>query len=45
MTPTPRALACIELVELLTDHREDTLPPEEVAAVDALLAALRDRLG
>ena len=36
---TPRELACIELVELLTDYLEDALPPDEVAAVDAHLAS------
>ncbi|MHA6784103.1 anti-sigma factor family protein [Pseudonocardia saturnea] len=41
MTPpdtTPRDVACIELVELLTDYLEGVLPPDEVAAVDAHLA-------
>jgi anti-sigma factor RsiW len=36
---TPRDLACRELVELLTEYLEGTLPPGEVAAVDAHLAA------
>lgn len=36
--PTPRDVACIELVELLTDYLEDALPPDEVAAVEAHLA-------
>jgi anti-sigma factor RsiW len=35
---TPRELACIELVELLTDYLEDALPPDEAAAVEAHLA-------
>jgi anti-sigma factor RsiW len=34
---TPRDIACIELVELLTDYLEDALPPDEVAAVEAHL--------
>ena len=34
---TPRDIACIELVELLTDYLEGALPPDEVAAVDAHL--------
>jgi anti-sigma factor RsiW len=34
---TPRDIACIELVELLTDYLEGVLPPDEVAAVDAHL--------
>lgn len=41
MTPpdtTPRDIACIELVELLTDYLEGVLPPDEVAAVEAHLA-------
>ena len=40
MTPpgtTPRDVACIELVELLTDYLEGALPPDEVAAVEAHL--------
>jgi anti-sigma factor RsiW len=40
MTPpdkTPRDIACIELVELLTDYLEGALPPDEVAAVEAHL--------
>ena len=36
--PTPRDIACIELVELLTDYLEGVLPPDEVAAVEAHLA-------
>jgi anti-sigma factor RsiW len=36
---TPREMACIELVELLTDYLEGALPPDEVAAVDAHLAS------
>jgi anti-sigma factor RsiW len=35
---TPRELACIELVELLTDYLEDALPPDRAAAVEAHLA-------
>ncbi len=35
---TPRNIACIELVELLTDYLEGALPPDEVAAVEAHLA-------
>jgi anti-sigma factor RsiW len=34
---TPRDIACIELVELLTDYLEGALPPDEVAAVEAHL--------
>ena len=34
---TPRDIACIELVELLTDYLEGVLPPDEVAAVEAHL--------
>ena len=34
---TPRDVACIELVELLTDYLEGALPPDEVAAVEAHL--------
>lgn len=36
--PTPRDVACVELVELLTDYLEGVLPPDEVAAVEAHLA-------
>ena len=36
---TPREMACIELVELLTDHLEGALPPGGTAAVDAHLAS------
>ena len=36
---TPRDIACIEIVELLTDYLEGALPPDEVAAVDAHLQA------
>lgn len=36
---TPRDIACIELVELLTDYLEGALPPGEVAAVEAHLQA------
>ena len=32
---TPRDIACVEIVELLTDYLEGALPPDEVAAVDA----------
>jgi Predicted transmembrane transcriptional regulator (anti-sigma factor) len=35
---TPSDIACIELVELLTDYLEGVLPPDEVAAVEAHLA-------
>jgi anti-sigma factor RsiW len=34
---TPRDIACIELVEMLTDYLEGALPPDEVAAVEAHL--------
>ena len=34
---TPRDVACVELVELLTDYLEGALPPDEVAAVEAHL--------
>ena len=34
---TPRDIACIELVELLTDYLEGALPADEAAAVDAHL--------
>lgn len=36
---TPREIACVELVELLTEYLEGALPPDEVAAVEAHLAA------
>jgi anti-sigma factor RsiW len=35
---THRDIACQELVELVTEYLEDTLPPDEVAAVDQHLA-------
>jgi anti-sigma factor RsiW len=35
---TPRDIACIEIVELLTDYLEGALPADEVAAVEAHLA-------
>jgi anti-sigma factor RsiW len=35
---SPRAIACQELVELLTDYLEGALPADEVAAVEAHLA-------
>lgn len=35
---TPREMACIELVELLTDYLEGALPPDEAAAIGAHLA-------
>ena len=35
---TPRAVACQELVELVTEYLEGALPPDEVAAVDQHLA-------
>lgn len=35
---TPRDIACVELVELLTDYLEGVLAPDEVAAVEAHLA-------
>jgi anti-sigma factor RsiW len=38
VTGAHRAVACRELVELLTDCLEGALPPEEVAAVEAHLA-------
>jgi anti-sigma factor RsiW len=31
---TPRDIACNELVELLTEYLEGTLPPDEVAAIE-----------
>jgi anti-sigma factor RsiW len=34
----PRDIACRELVELLTEYLEGTLPPDEVAAVEAHIA-------
>jgi anti-sigma factor RsiW len=34
----PREIACNELVELITDYLEGTLPPAEVAAIDSHLA-------
>jgi anti-sigma factor RsiW len=34
---TPRDVACIELVEMLTEYLEGVLPAEEVAAVEAHL--------
>ena len=34
---TPRDIACNELVELLTEYLEGTLPPTEVAAIEAHL--------
>jgi anti-sigma factor RsiW len=34
---TPRDIACIELVEMLTDYLEGALPSAEVAAVEAHL--------
>ncbi len=39
--PTPRDIACNELVELITDYLEGALPPDEVAAVEAHLATCR----
>jgi anti-sigma factor RsiW len=39
--PEPRDVACRELVELITDYLEGALPPDEVAAVEAHLAACR----
>jgi anti-sigma factor RsiW len=35
---TPRDVACRELVELVTEHLEGALPPDEVRAVEAHLA-------
>ncbi len=34
---TPRDVACRELVELVTEHLEGALPPDEVLAVEAHL--------
>jgi anti-sigma factor RsiW len=31
---TPRAVACQEFVELITDYLEGELPPDQVAAVE-----------
>ena len=31
---TPRDIACVELVELLTEYLEGTLPSDEVTAID-----------
>ena len=31
---TPREIACNELVELLTEYLEGTLPPNEAAAIE-----------
>jgi anti-sigma factor RsiW len=31
---SPRDVACVDLVELLTDYLEGALPPDEVEAVD-----------
>lgn len=31
---TPRDIACVELVELLTDYLEGVLPADEVAAIE-----------
>lgn len=36
---SPRELECRELVELITEYLEGALPPDEVAAVEAHLAA------
>jgi anti-sigma factor RsiW len=40
VTPSdsPRDIACIELVELLTEYLEGVLPDVEVAAIEAHLA-------
>lgn len=35
---TPREIARVELVELLTEYLEGALPPDDVAAVEAHLA-------
>jgi anti-sigma factor RsiW len=32
--PRPRDIACVEIVELLTEYLEGSLPPDEVAAID-----------
>ena len=34
---TPRDIACIELVDLLTEYLEGALPPDEVVAVEVHL--------
>jgi anti-sigma factor RsiW len=34
----PYGMTCAELVELVTDYVEDTLPPEERARIDAHLS-------
>jgi anti-sigma factor RsiW len=36
---TPRDIACNELVELLTEYLEGTLPAAEVAAIEAHLVS------
>jgi anti-sigma factor RsiW len=36
--PIPRDVACVELVEMLTDYLEGALPPGEVSAVEFHLA-------
>jgi predicted anti-sigma-YlaC factor YlaD len=41
MTIPPPELTCQELVELVTDYLEQTLPPEDQALIEAHLAGCR----